>query len=72
MDITNDDFDVQLVEAGKGVEVLGPILFVDALGGSLEITSSDYFACLNVTHTDCSVSFISDLSQFSRIEDNSY
>ena len=52
MDITNADFDVQLVEARKIIEMLGPMLYVDGLGGSLEITSSDYFACLNVTHTD--------------------
>ena len=70
--ITDDNFDVELVAVGKSIEVLGPILFVKSFGGSIEVTSRDYFASLNVTHTDRSVFSFRNFSQFSRIEDSSY
>ena len=52
IDVTNLNFDIQIAQTKENVVVFGLVLFVQGLGGSLEVASNDHFACLNVTHSD--------------------
>ena len=50
-------------------EMVGPINIVKRRGGIHKIASHCYFACLDKTHSDCTVKLIRFLGNFQRIKD---
>ena len=52
--------------------MFAPVIIIQGLGGPVEVANNDYFACLDVTHSDWIFFLVRQLTQFQQIEDGGW